>query len=235
MVAAPKEYKSSICSWPADDRPRERLIKYGEHKLSNSELLAILLRTGVKGQSAVELARRILAKFGSFRQMAHTDSRAWNELKGLGPAKLAQIKAAIEIGRRFREEEVKATRYSIKTARDIVDLLMPRLRDLKIEVFQAVYLDSQNRVIEIVEISSGTVNHTNPIIREIFHKALQLFATAVVCAHNHPSGSPSPSEEDKAFTRKIVEAGKTIQVKVLDHIIIGNDIYYSFADEGRLG
>lgn len=158
----------SINSWPKDDRPREKLLKNGEHTLSNSELLAILLRTGVKGSSAIDLARKILDKFGTFRNMSHTDSRVWKEFKGLGPAKLAQLKAALEIGRRFREEEVKEDRPQIKSAKDVVDILMPRMRDLKKEVFKVVFLNSQNRIIAIEDLTEGTVNHAQPIIREIF-------------------------------------------------------------------
>src|SRR3989338_5015275 len=118
----------SIKNWPKDDRPREKLLRNGEHTLSDSELLAILLRIGVKGNSAVDLARKILAKFGTFRNMSHTDSRDWEEFKGLGPAKIAQLKAALEIGRRFREVESSQEKIKIKSSKDIVDILMPRMR-----------------------------------------------------------------------------------------------------------
>ncbi len=228
-------YTKSICHWPHEDRPREKLFKYGEEHLSNSELLAILLRTGVKGQSAVELARKILIKFKTFRHMAHADPSEWSEFKGLGEAKIAQIKAALEIGRRFREIETKEERPQMKSSRDLVSILMPQMRDLKVEVFKTILLDSQNRLIEILEESRGTVNFTSPIIREIFQKALQKFATSIICVHNHPSGQIKPSDEDISFTRKLVDAGKTLGIPVLDHLIIGNDCYYSFADEGRMG
>jgi DNA repair protein RadC len=227
-------YSQAICRWPVDDRPREKLIKYGEHRLSNSELLAILLRTGCRGESAVDLARKILDKFSTFRQMSHTNWQDWEGIKGLGPAKIAQIKAAIEIGRRFREDETLAQRPQIKSAQDIVEILTARMRDLKIEVFKTVLLNSQNRIIEITEESQGTVNYTSPIIREIVQKALNHFATSMICVHNHPSGSPMPSPQDFEFTRKLKAATETMQIKLLDHIIIGNDCYYSFADEGRL-
>jgi DNA repair protein RadC len=228
-------YTKSICHWPQEDRPREKLLKYGEEHLSNSELLAILLRTGVKGHSAVELARKILTKFKTFRQMAHADSSEWSEFKGLGDAKIAQIKAALEIGRRFRETEMKEERPQMKSSRDLVAILMPQMRDLKVEVFKTIILDSQNRLIEIVEESRGTVNFTSPIIREIFQKALQKFATSIICVHNHPSGQVKPSDEDISFTKKLVEGGRTLGVPVLDHLIIGNDCYYSFADDGKMG
>ena len=136
---------AGIKSWPQDDRPREKLLKKGAGALSNSELLAILLRTGVKGNSAIDLARKMLAKFGMFRNMSHTDAREWEEFKGLGPAKIAQIKAALEIGKRFREDEVLPAKQKIATAKEVVDIIMPQMRDLKTEVFKVVYLNSNNK------------------------------------------------------------------------------------------
>ncbi|MCK5306753.1 MAG: DNA repair protein RadC [Candidatus Omnitrophica bacterium] len=229
-----KVYEKAINNWPKEDRPREKLLRNGEHTLSNTELLAILLRTGTKGQSAIDLARKVLQKFKTFRNLSHTDLAQWKEFKGLGPAKIAQIKAAIEIGRRFREDELKEKKIKVKSSKDIVDFLMPRMRDLKFEVFKAVLLDSQNKIIDIVDIDQGTVNQANPIIRELFQKALQYFATALICVHNHPSGNITPSREDKDFTKNLCEAGKIMQVKVLDHVIIGDNKYYSFADEEAL-
>ncbi|MEW6618280.1 MAG: DNA repair protein RadC [bacterium] len=229
-----KIYPKAILNWPEDERPRERLLKYGEHTLSNSELLAILLRTGVQGQSAIDLAREILQKFKTFRNLSHTDLSHWKEFKGLGQAKIAQIKAAIEIGRRFREEIVKEKKIKISSSKTVADILMPRMRDLKKEIFKILLLNSQNTVIDIVEITEGTVNKADPIIREIFQKALQSFAVSIVCVHNHPSGDVSPSKEDRDFTSELCNAGNIIQVKVLDHIIIGDNEYYSFADKGEL-
>lgn len=229
-----KKYSISIRNWPEDDRPREKLLKNGEHTLSNSELLAILLRTGVKGQSAIDLARKILEKFKTFRNLSHTDLSQWKEFKGLGIAKIAQIKAAIEIGRRFREDEAKENQPKIESSKDVVDILIPRMRDLKKEVFKIVLLNSQNRIIDIFDAEEGTVNKANPIIREIFQKALQNYATSLICVHNHPSGKTEPSTEDREFTQKLFKAGKIMQVDVLDHVIIGDNQYYSFADEGLL-
>ncbi len=229
-----KKYSTSIRNWPKDDRPREKLLKNGEHTLSNSELLAILLRTGVKGQSAIDLARKILEKFKTFRSMSHTDLSLWKEFKGLGIAKIAQVKAAIEIGRRFREDEAKENQPKIESSKDVVDILMPRMRDLKKEVFKIVLLNSQNRIIDIFDTGEGTVNKANPIIREIFQKALQNYAVSLICVHNHPSGKTDPSTEDREFTEELFKAGKIMQVKVLDHIIIGDNEYYSFADENDI-
>jgi DNA repair protein RadC len=227
-----KNKKSGIKNWPSDDRPREKLLKKGANALSNSELLAILLRTGVKGVSAIDLARLIIEKFGTFRNMNHTDARDWKEFKGLGPAKIAQIQAALEIGRRFREVEINDTKQKIASAREVVNLIMPQMRDLKTEIFKVVYLNSNNRIIEISDAATGTVNHAVPIVREIIHAALQKFAAAIICVHNHPSGNISPSPEDKKFTQELEAAGKLMDIRMLDHIIIGDGNYFSFTDEG---
>jgi len=227
------ENNLSIKSWPKDDRPREKLLKNGEHRLSNTELLAILIRSGVQGQSAIDLARQILQKFKTFRNMSHTDIRDWEEFKGLGEAKIAQIKSAIEIGRRMAEEKIEE-KTKIKSSKDVIEYFTPRMRDLKIEVFKVVLLNSKNKIIDIVEITEGTVNEASPIIRDIFQKAAQKYAAAIICVHNHPSGDPAPSREDREFTRKLTDAGKVLQIKVLDHIIIGDKRYYSFADENYM-
>ena len=234
-----KNKSKGIKSWPQDDRPREKLLKRGAGTLSNSELLAILLRTGVKGVSAIDLARQIIDKFGTFRNMNHTDMREWKEFKGLGPAKVAQIQAALEIGRRFREDEVLPPKQKIASAHDVVNMIMPqmsdKMRDLKTEVFKVVYLNSNNRIIDISDATTGTVNLAMPIVREIIHAALQKFAAAIICVHNHPSANITPSPEDKKFTQELSAAGKLMGIKVLDHIIIGDGNYFSFADEGILG
>lgn len=232
-MAKIKKYTASINCWPKEDRPREKLLKKGEHNLSNSELLAILLRTGVKGQSAIDLARKVLDKFKTFRNMSSADLSHWKEFKGLGDAKIAQIKASIEIGRRFGEE-TKEDKAKLKSSQDAVDILMPRMRDLPKEVFKILLLNSQNKVIDIIEVIEGTVNRVSPILREIFQKALQNFATSIICVHNHPSGNPQPSADDKIFTRELAQAGSALQIAVLDHIIIGDNTYFSFADKGLL-
>lgn len=230
-----KESKATgIKSWPVDDRPREKLLKKGAGALSNSELLAILLRTGTNGTSAIDLARKILKKFSTFRDMAHTDTRDWKEFKGLGGAKIAHIQAALEIGRRFREDEVGTGKQKISSSKDIVDILMPQLRDLKTEVFKVVYLDSNNRVIDISDAATGTVNHAIPIVREIIHSALQKFAVSIICVHNHPSANIAPSTQDKLFAKDLVNAGKLMEIKLVDNIIIAGNEYFSFADEGLI-
>jgi DNA repair protein RadC len=231
-----KESKvTGIKTWPEDDRPREKLLKKGAGALSNSELLAILLRTGTNGISAIDLARKVLKKFGTFRNMVHTDSRDWKKFKGLGGAKIAHIQAALEIGKRFREDEVNTGKQKIASAKDIVDIIMPQLRDLKTEVFKVVYLDSNNRIIGISDTAVGTVDQAFPIVREIIHSALQKFAKSIVCAHNHPGANITPSLEDKKFTKELCDAGRIMEIKVLDHVIIGDNEFYSFEDEGEIG
>lgn len=232
MTKTKSKKLSGISAWPVDDRPREKLLKKGARSLSNSELLAILLRTGTPGVSAIDLARDVLKKFGTFRNMTHTDARDWKDFKGLGSAKVAHIQAALEIGRRFREDEFVAGKQKIKSAHDLAKILMPQMRDLKTEVFKVVYLDNQNKLIDIEDAATGTVNHAMPIVREIIHGALQKFAVSIICAHNHPSGDVKPSPQDKSFTKELLDAGRIMDVKLADHIIVGNEEHFSFADEG---
>jgi DNA repair protein RadC len=229
-----KVYSTSMRHWPADDRPREKLVRYGEGKLTDSELLAILIRTGIKGINALTLAQQLMMKFKTFREMSHSDPAQWKEFKGLGQAKIAQIRSALEIGRRFRENEQRAQTVKVKSARDVADILMPQMRDLKIEIFKVVYLNGQNAIISIDESARGSVNFAAPIIREILQKGLQVFASAIIGVHNHPSGEVVPSSEDRRFTRKLAESGDLLQIKLIDHIIIGDNRFFSFADEGLL-
>lgn len=166
--------------------------------------------------------------------MGRAELRDWKEFKGLGLAKITQIKAAIEIGRRLKEEKIKEERPQIKSSQDAAEILIPRMRDLKKEVFKILLLNSKNRIIDIIEIEEGTVNQAKPIIREIFQKALQGFASFIICTHNHPSGDPAPSPEDIEFTKELARAGKILLLQCLDHLIIGNDSYFSFSDKGLI-
>ena len=224
----------SINRWPPQDRPREKLLKNGEHTLTDSELLAIILQTGTKGESALGLARKILQQFRTFRAMGRAESSHWKNFKGLGQAKIAQIKAALEISRRFNEEKLKENRLRIKSSKDIAEILMPRMQDLNKEIFKIILLNSQNRLIDIIEVEEGTVNQAKPILREILQKAIMHLACSIICVHNHPSGDPCPSHEDKEFTKALLSAGETLMIECLDHIIIGNDRYFSFCDEGLM-
>ena len=218
-----------IKNWPIEDRPREKLLRNGEHNLSSSELLAILLRTGTKGQSAIDMARNIIKKFKTFRNMSHTDLRDWKEFKGLGTAKIAQLKAALEIARRFNYQENNSIQKPmLKHTEEAVNMLKPRMRDLKNEIFKVILCDSKNRVIDIVEITQGTPMESYPIVREIISKALQSFASGIICAHNHPLGVPTPSKNDELFTAHLKDICKSMGLRMLDHIIFGVDEFYSF-------
>jgi len=221
--------KKPIKFWPSDEKPREKLLKYGEHTLSDVQLLAILLRSGTKGETAIDLAMKIMDKFKSFRNMSHTSLRQWKEIKGLGEAKISQIKAAIEIGRRINEQILKEEKVKIKKPSDVVKFILPRMRDLKLELFKVLHLDAKNRIFEISEIEEGGVNQANPIIRNIFSKAIENFSCSIICVHNHPSGDPQPSREDIEFTERLKKGGDILGIKVIDHIIIGNNRFYSFA------
>ena len=221
----------NINNWPKYDRPREKILEKGEQVLSNTELLAIILRTGKKGENAIDLSRKILAEFKTFRNLSNANINQMKKFKGIGEAKIAQIKAAIEIGKRLKEEQTLNSRIKINSVDNVVNFLMPRMRDLKKEIFKILYLDSQNQIITIIDIH-GTVNKVNPIIREIFHKALEHYAVSLICVHNHPSGKVTPSEEDKIFTKMLYKSGDLMEIPILDHIIIGDNKYYSFSNKG---
>jgi len=227
--------KTGISTWPEGERPREKLLKFGEHMLTDAELLAILLRSGVEGNSAVDLGRKILIKFRTFRNMSHTDLSQWREIKGLGDAKICQIKAAMEIARRFMTEKRKPE-GKVKSSKEVADLMMPRMRDLKKEVFKVLLLDGQNNIMDIkgIEIDEGTVDQASAYPSEIMVAALRTMAASIILIHNHPGGNPEPSDNDKKLTRNIIIAAKSLGIELLDHIIIGDNIYYSFSDKGLL-
>jgi DNA repair protein RadC len=233
QLMSKKVYERAIVSWPEEDRPREKLLKYGAHTLSNAELLAILIRTGVEGSSAVDLGRELLRKFKTLRAISACDPAEMREIKGLSTAKIAQIKAAVELGRRMMSEE-RALEGPIRSSFDVANYLMPLLRDLKHEVFKVVLLDRRNSVLDVVDIDEGDVAQTQPSIRKIMLRAAQAYAAGLIAVHNHPSGDPTPSEPDKLLTRDLVIASRAMDIRVFDHLIIGDGHYFSFADEGLI-
>ncbi|MBW2631398.1 MAG: DNA repair protein RadC [Deltaproteobacteria bacterium] len=228
------QYPIPIREWAEDDRPREKLLKYGEHALSNAELLAILIRTGTPGRSAVDIGRELLHRFKSLRAMSSVDISEFRKINGLKNAKIAQIKAAIELGRRMLSEE-KTLADPVRHSSDVANLLMPLMRDLKKERFVLLLLDGRNAVSDTIDIDYGTVDRANPYIRDIIQTAIRHNAPSIIVAHNHPSGATTPSENDKAFTRSLMMAAKATGISFFDHIIIGNDSYFSFADKGFIG
>jgi DNA repair protein RadC len=223
----------SITQWPEDERPRERLLKQGAAALSDAELVAIFLRVGVAGKSAVDLARDLVAQFGSLNGLFLASEKDLCAVHGMGQAKYVQLQAVLEMAKRALAEDIKLTDAlaSPKAVRDYLKLTLARLPH---EVFVAVFLTSQNRVIEVEEIFRGTLTQTSVYPREIVKLALAHNAASVIFAHNHPSGEPNPSQADQALTRTLAEALALIDVRVLDHFIVAPGASLSFAEQGML-
>ena len=226
-------YRTRIADWPEDDRPREKLTKLGPEALSDAELLAIILRVGVKNLSAIDLARKILQQCGGFRGIDRIDIEDVTEVPGIGVAKAAQIKAAIAIGKRLAQQE-SGFQPAVNSSRDAYNLVHLKYRDLKKEVFSVMHLTSRNRVIEEKALFHGSVTESMVAPREVVKSIIQSGAAQVIFLHNHPSGETSPSEADVRVTQILKNAGNSIDVHVVDHLIIGSDDYYSFADHNRL-
>jgi len=224
-----------IKAWAEADRPREKLLKQGRHTLTDSELLAILIRTGAKNETAVDVAKNILAQCNN--DLAELSKLSVSDLmkksKGMGEVKAITIVAALELGRRRREAD-GLKRKSITTSKDAFEILHPHLADLVHEEFFVLMLNRANDVIKKHEISKGGVAGTVVDPKLIFTAALEHRASNIILCHNHPSGHPNPSPEDIKLTKKLSEAGKMMEINVLDHIIIAGNLYYSFADEGLM-
>ena len=219
---------------PPEDRPREKLIKNGAAALTDSELLAILIGSGTPEKSALDIARELTADNGILNNIAIVhDVKELAKTKGLGRAKASIIIAALELGRRIASAE-PLLRDSITSPEDGVALLMPRLRYEAKEHFLVVLLNSKNKVLEIKQISEGSLNSSVVHPREVFAPAVLHHAAAILTAHNHPSGDPTPSKEDKDLTNTLVQAGKYMGIPVLDHIIIGDARYFSFKEHSYL-
>jgi DNA repair protein RadC len=222
-----------IPAWPADERPRERLLLQGSDALSDAELLAILLRTGSATDTALDLARELLSRYGSIRGIDLQPAEVLKTVKGIGPAKACQIKAALELSKRLVQEKWKKNER-IQCSDDAFHYLRLRMRDLSSEVFRVLFLTSRHDIIEDQVVFKGSLSESVASSREIILTAVRCSAAAIIMVHNHPSGEPAPSPEDKQITHKIVEACRYVDIKVLDHMIIGRDSYFSFADEGML-
>ena len=219
---------------PIDDRPREKLINNGAAALTDSELLAILIGSGTQEKSALDIARDLTADNGILKNIALVhDVKELAKTKGLGRAKAALIIAALELGRRIASAE-PLVRDSITSPEDGVTLLMPRLRYESKEHFLVVLLNSKNKVLDVEQISEGSLNSSVVHPREVFAPAVLHHAAAILTAHNHPSGDPTPSKEDKDLTNTLVQAGKYMGIPVLDHIIIGDAKYFSFKEHSYL-
>lgn len=223
----------SITEWPEDERPRERLLNQGAAALSDAELVAIFLRVGVKGKSAVDLARELVVQFGSLNGLFSASEADLCAVHGMGQAKFVQLQAVLEMAKRALVEDIKLTDAlaSPKAVRDYLKLTLARLPH---EVFVAVFLTSQNRVIVVEEIFRGTLTQTSVYPREIVKLALAHNAASVIFAHNHPSGEASPSGADRALTKTLADALALVDVRVLDHFIVAPGASLSFAEQGMI-
>jgi DNA repair protein RadC len=221
-----------ISDWPLAERPRERLLAKGAAALSDAELVAVLLRSGVRGKSAVDLARDLLTQYDGVTHMLEAGAEL-ETIKGLGPAKRAQFAAAIELARRSLQEKLKES-AALTSPGAVRDYLRLRLASRKEEAFVCIWLDAQHRAIAIEEPFRGTLTQTSVYPREIVKAALRFNAAAVIFAHNHPSGVAQPSQSDELLTRNLKEALSLIEVKVLDHFIVAGNQAISFAERGLL-
>ncbi len=225
-----------IKEWPEDERPREKLLKGGAEQLTDAELLALVLRTGdaAAGKSAIDLGRDLLQAFdGDLRKLAAATITETCRVKGAGLAKAASVKAALELGKRFRSRRME-TMERFTSPRQVFDYFHHAYRDARKEYFFVLLLDGKNRIIRKVPISEGSLNQSIVHPREVFNPAVRDSAAAVILIHNHPTGDPAPSREDTEITRRLKEAGDLLGIRVLDHIIIGDERYTSFADLGLL-
>jgi len=214
-----------------EDRPRERLAALGPQALSNAELIAILLRVGVTGENAVQVGQRLLNEFGGLRGLHRAPFKELMDQYGLGEAKASQIKAAIELGRRLSLESPEE-RAAINSPADAAALVQYEMSALEQEHLRVILLDRRNRVMETVEVYKGSVNSSQIRVGEVFKEAIRKNASALIVIHNHPSGDPTPSPDDVTVTRAIVQAGKLLDVEVLDHLVIGQGKWVSLKERG---
>ena len=218
---------------PKSERPRERLIKFGPEALSAQELLALIIGRGIPKKSVMNIAQELLARFGNIKAISQASIEALSEIKGVGLAKAAQIKACFELGKR-QDLEPELKNYDIKNPQSVVKAIRASIKDKAKEHFKLILLDTRNKIIGISTISIGTLNASLVHPREIFKEAIIHNSASVVLAHNHPSGDPEPSEEDLTITKRLVKSGKILGIEVIDHIIIGKTGFSSFKEKGLI-
>lgn len=226
-------YHSKIKEWPVDERPREKIIKYGVENLTNVELIAVLLRSGSGKITAVDLAKKMLQDFGNLNSLF---SRSVNELKrykGVGTAKAVTLAAVFELAKRISSESIEK-RLRISGPKDVFNRYGPFLKDLKQEVFKVLLLSTSNDLMKDVEITKGTLNASLVHPREVFRCAILESAAAIILLHNHPSGNPQPSQEDIQITKQLLQASRIVEITIHDHIIIAGNNFYSFAENNML-
>jgi len=222
-----------ISRWPKKERPRERLLQHGPQPLTEAELLGILVGKGTRKKTAIDLARELLDRYESLQKLFSRSPSELMKVKGIGSAKAATLTAAFELVRRIQSQK-NMVRASFKRSTDVANHFLPLMRDLRKEVFKVLLLNRANRLIKEVTISEGTLEASIVHPRDVFREALLEPAAGIILIHNHPSGNPSPSEEDLRITKQLAEAGRLLGIKVYDHIILGGESYRSLADEGLI-
>lgn len=223
--------RPTIKDLPVDERPRERMALVGEGALSTAELLAIILRTGVDGESALDMARRLLISYGGLTGLARASFAELRAERGLGNAKTAQLKAALELGRRMLLAAPE-DRLVVRSPSDVAQLLMAEMSHLDQENFRVLYLDTRNHLLGSETVYVGSLNASHIRVAEVFRDAVKRNCAAVIVAHNHPSGDPSPSPEDVEVTRQLIAAGSLLSIEVLDHLVIGQRRFVSLRERG---
>ncbi|MDH3688440.1 MAG: DNA repair protein RadC [Gammaproteobacteria bacterium] len=223
----------TITQWPQSERPREKLLKHGPSTLSDAELLAIFLRTGSPGETAVDLARDLLNNFGGLRNLLTADRAELSAVRGLGPAKSGQLQAILEVARRYLAERWQRGE-SLSSPRDVTTYLQAVLRDRGQEIFCALFLDTRHCVLAFEELFHGTIDGATVHPREVVRRALRYGAAAVIVAHNHPSGVAEPSRADEALTRRLKDALALMDIRLLDHLVIGDSETVSLNERGSL-
>jgi DNA repair protein RadC len=228
-----KDSSFTIHDLPRSERPRERLQKFGPEALSAQELLALIIGRGIPKKSVMNIAQELLAKFGNVKAIGQATIEELSQIKGIGLAKAAQIKASFELGRR-EELEPELKNFDIKDPESVVKAIRASIKDKAKEHFKLILLNPRNKIIGISTISIGTLNASLVHPREVFKDAIMHTAASVVLAHNHPSGDPEPSEDDITITKRLIEAGKILGVEVIDHIIVGKNGFFSFKEKGLI-
>lgn len=224
------KYSSTVHDLPSSERPRERLVQFGAEALSLQELLALILRTGIRGKSVIALSQDLLNEFGNIKNMSECSVAEISKLPGMGLSKATQLKAALELAKRFNNSTEIAEQQIIRNAEDVFDIVKNRIKDKKKEHFLTISLNTRNkvnRVLDVDMVSMGSLDSSIVHPREAFIEAISAHAASVIFAHNHPSGNPEPSEEDTKLTKRLIEAGEIVGIEVLDHVIFTDNSYIS--------
>ena len=219
---------------PVDERPIEKLIKHGANNLTNEELISIIIKTGIVGESAKILATRIISELKDITELKKLNYHQLKKIKGIGPTKASTLLACIELGSRIERPTKKIIDTKISNTKDVFEYFKEIIKDAKQEYFYCIYLDNKKIVLQNKLLFIGTLNYSVVHPREIFKEAYLLSASSIICVHNHPSGSLEPSNEDKALTSRLVDIGKTFGIHVIDHIIVSDTSYYSFYENGSI-